>query len=105
MSLPEPILSLLLGLTILGLWLAILLPLLSRAEALALHCGDPISGTGAHMVPTGGWYVIHLYRPGGRVKSEEWFVRDSAAAPIEFMGFVATLLLGLLVVIVVVHIL
>jgi hypothetical protein len=57
------------------------------------------------MVPTGGWYVIHLYRPGGRVKSEEWFVRDSAAAPIEFMGFVATLLLGLLVVIVVVHIL
>jgi hypothetical protein len=32
-------------------------------------------------------------------------VRDSAAAPIEFMGFVATFLLGLVVVIVVVHIL
>ena len=51
---------------------------------------------------------IHPRRPsrsGGRVKSEEWSVRDSGAAPIEFMGFVATLLLGLVVVIVVVHIL
>jgi hypothetical protein len=41
----------------------------------------------------------------GCLKSEEWSVRYSAAASIEFMAFVTTLLLGLAVVIVVMHIL
>jgi hypothetical protein len=38
-------------------------------------------------------------------KSEEWSVHYSAAASIKFLAFVTTLLLGLVVVIVVMHIL